>query len=67
MILKETTQYPRKRAEKLTIQLVGAETLIYNETTHHAHCLDEVASAVWQQIDGRTSVEKIAASASLQL
>jgi hypothetical protein len=56
-----------RRILQLSIQHVGQETLIYDEQTHRAFCLNPVAAAVWNRCDGETSSAAIAASASLAL
>ncbi|WP_263378572.1 PqqD family protein [Granulicella paludicola] len=58
---------PRRRTLQLSIQQVGQETLIYDEQTHKAYCLNPVAAAIWSCCDGATTAAVIAAAASLAL
>jgi hypothetical protein len=58
---------PRRRTQSLSIQHVGQETLVYDEQTHKAFCLNPVAAAVWNRCDGEMTIAAIAASASLAL
>lgn len=59
--------FPRRRTHQLSIQQVGQETLIYDEQTHNAFCLNPVAAAVWNLCDGETSAAVISVSASFAL
>ncbi len=53
---------PLKRRDELVVRQVADETLVYDERNDRAHCLNRVAAVVWEQCDGRTSPEEIAAS-----
>jgi hypothetical protein len=59
--------HPRRRTLQLSVQHVGQETLIYDEQTHRAFCLNPVAAAVWNRCDGETMSTAIVASAALAL
>jgi hypothetical protein len=48
----------------LLSQVVGVETLLYDEATHRAFCLNAMAAQVWQQLDCGRSVAQIAAAVS---
>ena len=61
-----STYQPRKVSQDLSIQHVGEETLIYDETRHLAYCLNRVSSAVWNRCDGAHSVPAIAAALTAQ-
>lgn len=52
---------PTRRQRGLTVEAVDRELLVYDLEAHRAHCLNELAAAVWQHADGRTTVEAIAA------
>jgi hypothetical protein len=56
------TQMPEKRLDGIVSQQVGVETLLYDETTHKAYCLNATAAAVWSACDGSHTVEEIAAN-----
>ncbi len=47
---------PTARTENLVVQNLDGETLIYDEQTHKALCLNETASLIWSACDGRTDV-----------
>jgi hypothetical protein len=50
-----------------SIQAVGSETLIYDETRHEAFCLDATASAVWRLCDGTMTLARISERVSAEL
>lgn len=50
---------PRARRANLVIKELANETLVYDEDTHEAHCLNQTAAFVWKHCDGRTSVAKL--------
>jgi len=47
---------PTARTEGLVVQNLDGETLVYDEQTHKALCLNETASLIWSACDGRTDV-----------
>jgi len=53
---------PKARSDQLLVQRTGEETLVYDEQTHRALCLDARATRVWQLCDGTRSEAQIAAS-----
>jgi hypothetical protein len=58
---------PRRARGPISIQQVGAETLIYDERSHKAFCLNESSSAIWNLADGERSIAQIAAESSRNL
>jgi len=50
---------PHARTEKLVVQELSDETLVYDLDSHKAHCLNKTASLVWQHCDGKTSVTEL--------
>jgi hypothetical protein len=50
---------PKARKNKLIVKELPGEVLIYDETNHKAHCLNETAALVWRLCDGRTSIPKM--------
>jgi hypothetical protein len=52
--------HPRARRAELQSVEVNGGIVIYDERTYQAHDLNECASFVWRNADGRTSVEEIA-------
>ncbi|MFP5227796.1 MAG: PqqD family peptide modification chaperone [Acidobacteriota bacterium] len=63
-----STLRPRSmRDERITVQQVGEETLLYDERTHRAWCLNASSACVWRLCDGQTTVAQIAAGAAAEL
>jgi hypothetical protein len=63
-----STVHPRNiLGHHVTLQEVESETLIYDESSHKAWCLNRSSACIWRLCDGRTSVEQIAAKASIEL
>lgn len=58
---------PRRLQQHLSVQQIGAETLVYDELRHQAFCLNESSSAVWRLADGGHTVAQIRAAASVEL
>lgn len=61
------TSYLSRRTRHLSIQHVGSETLVYDEHTHTAMCLNAISAAVWNRCDGKASPEQIAAAVTVAL
>ncbi|HZU12923.1 MAG TPA: PqqD family protein [Chloroflexota bacterium] len=57
-------QMPRARTQMLLTQPVGSELVVYDQSRHHAHRLNEVAAFVWSHCDGRTPVAEVVAELS---
>jgi coenzyme PQQ synthesis protein D (PqqD) len=55
-----TRSLPRARTDKLVVHALPDETLVYDLTSHKAHCLNQTAAAVWARCDGRTTVGEMA-------
>lgn len=51
---------PKARTKNQIVQSIGKETVIYDRDRHRIHRLNHVATLVWRQCDGRTTVEQIA-------
>jgi hypothetical protein len=51
---------PRARHARLVVKELANETLVYDELSHEAHCLNETAAFVWKHCDGRTSPAEMA-------
>lgn len=50
---------PKARKDRLIIKELPDETLVYDLDTDKAHCLNETASIVWKNCDGRKTVFEI--------
>ncbi len=53
------SQNPVARREKLVIQEMPDEVLVYDLETNKAHCLNQTAAFVWKSCDGNNSVADI--------
>lgn len=51
---------PRARLQGLVVRELGDEVVVYDPTTHRAHCLNAAAASVWRGCDGRTEPREIA-------
>ena len=58
---------PVARTESLIVKEVDGETLVYDQKTDKAHCLNETAAQVWKNCDGNKSVNEIASLLGEQL
>jgi len=56
-----------RQASELLTQQVGPETLVYNERTHQAFCLNPVTAQVWKLLGRGLTLAEISAAASLAL
>jgi hypothetical protein len=52
-------QVPVARKERLVIQEMSDEVLVYDLDTNKAHCLNQTAAFVWKSCNGRNSVADI--------
>jgi Coenzyme PQQ synthesis protein D (PqqD) len=63
-----STLQPRKlQGSHITVRQIEDETLIYDERTHRAWCLNTSSARVWHLCDGRRTVEEIAAGEAIEL
>ncbi len=53
---------PRRTDEQISVQVVGEETLLYDESRHMAFCLNRTSSAVWNLCDGEHTEAQIVAA-----
>jgi hypothetical protein len=58
---------PCRIREHISIQQIGAETLIYDEQRHKAFCLNESSSVIWMLANGENSIAQIGQIASAKL
>jgi len=63
----DSRELPTNITQHMSVQQVGSETLIYDETRHRAFCLNQTSSIVWRLADGRRSIAEIASAASFEL
>ena len=63
-----STLRPRSvQGDQITVQDVETETLLYDERTHKAWCLNRSSACVWRQCNGQNTVEQIAALVATEL
>jgi hypothetical protein len=48
------------RQDGLLVETVGEELLLYDQTSHTAHCLSPIAASVWRHCDGEHDVTELA-------
>lgn len=58
---------PLARSERLVVEQIDDEVLVYDQDTAAAHCLSGTAASVWRACDGRTTSGEIAAELELDL
>src|ERR1700683_5597327 len=58
---------PRRVREQISVQQVGAETLVYDQRRHRAFCLNATAGTVWRLSDGARTIAAIAMDATREL
>lgn len=51
---------PLARSERLVIQPVGDELLVYDLEADRAHCLNQTSAFIWQSCDGTRTIDEIA-------
>jgi hypothetical protein len=58
--MKRSDRSPKARQSQLVIKELASETLVYDESNHQAHCLNQTAAFVWKHCDGRRSIRTLA-------
>jgi hypothetical protein len=57
---KVTSQLlPQSRKERIIVQDLADELLIYDLDRHTAHCLNQAAAFIWKRCDGQTSITQV--------
>jgi len=51
---------PLARQDRLVVQELSEEVLVYDLDRHRAHCLNRTAALIWRHCDGSTSVAEMA-------
>ncbi len=57
----EQQSAPLARQEKLIVRELSGEVMVYDLTSHKAHCLNKAAAVIWEHCDGQTAANEIAA------
>lgn len=60
-----TVALPRARSSRLVIQELENETVIYDQRSHKATCLNDFSAEVWRLCDGNSTVHDITESLGL--
>ncbi len=64
---KMQTKYPLARSERLLVENIGLETVIYDLNTNDAHALKPLAAAVFMYANGENAAADIAELAAYRL
>lgn len=64
-VVATVARMPLARQDRLIIEELGDELLIYDRATDLAHCLGASAARVWRACDGRTTGEGLSAALDL--
>jgi prepilin-type processing-associated H-X9-DG protein len=59
--MQEVCMLPQARKNRLVVQDVGEELVVYDQERHQAHRLNRAAALVWRHCDGQTSVADLTA------
>ncbi len=51
---------PRARHERLLVEELADETLVYDLDHNKAHCLNQSAALIWQHCDGKVTIKELA-------
>jgi hypothetical protein len=58
--MHEHGSLPRARQDGLLVETVGEELLLYDQSSHTAHCLSPIAACVWRHCDGEHDLPELA-------
>jgi hypothetical protein len=58
---------PRRIQRDISVQQVGTETLVYDESRHKAFCMNQSSAVIWRLSDGEHGFAEMSAAASLEL
>ena len=53
---------PEARTRRLVVRRLDGETLVYDRDTHRAHCLNDLATRLWEASDGQKTVSVMQAA-----
>jgi hypothetical protein len=59
--------FPLARRSELVVEELPDEVLVYDRKTDQAHCLNKMASLIWNNCNGEHSVDEIATSVGVEL
>ena len=65
--MKRADHLPSSLNEKLVISELDDETLIYDQETDQAYCLNQISASVWKRCDGKTTVKQAVRSLQSEL
>ena len=55
------------QGDRITLQEVDTETLLYDERSHKAWCLNRSSASIWRLCNGERTIAEIAAEATVEL
>ena len=55
---------PRARTDRILVETLGDEVLVFDERNDKCHVLNRAAAAVWRRCDGRAGPAELAAAAA---
>lgn len=58
---------PHARHDRLVVQELGDETVIYDEQRNHIHRLNQTAALVWRHCDGQRTANDLAVAVQAEL
>lgn len=59
--------HPKSRTDRLIVQHLADETVVYDEDTHRAYCLNRTAALAWRLCDDHTGVVGLAQRVGMEL
>jgi coenzyme PQQ synthesis protein D (PqqD) len=61
IVIPANENKPRSlRSDRLVVEELGSELMIYDQARNQAFCLNQTAAFVWKHCDGNTSVSEMA-------
>ena len=62
-----TPHTPRRIQRDISVQQIGAETLVYDHRRRKAYCLNPSSSIIWRLADGEHTIAAIGEACSIEL
>ena len=59
--------FPLARRDDLVIEQLADEVLVYDRNSDQAHCLNKMASSIWNNCTGANNIDEIAAAVESEL
>lgn len=58
---------PQARVDRIVVEELGEELLVYDEESDRAYCLSKIANVVWRHCDGQTAISEIVTETQARL